>query len=166
MAANAFHLEHKTSSLSLISCCCVLAEETVESDDEDNLSQAMRHRTTIPWRSCGKYLSSAGLLLLPLLLLSQLLKHTFMVSIDVWLAHWTSDVIHAKINAVRHNCTLVQVQNNLSLAYFIHVLIFSKAFPYHCVPFHWKTIINMYLPLVGWFWLCRFILGAIFFTYP
>uniref|UniRef100_A0A8B9JES7 ATP-binding cassette, sub-family C (CFTR/MRP), member 8 n=1 Tax=Astyanax mexicanus TaxID=7994 RepID=A0A8B9JES7_ASTMX len=68
-------------------------EESVESDDEDNLSQVMRHRATIPWRSCGKYLTSAGLLLLPLLLLSQLLKHSFMVAIDVWLAHWTSDVI-------------------------------------------------------------------------
>lgn len=102
-------------SLSLISCY-VPAEELVESDDEDNLSQAMRHRTTIPWRSCGKYLSSAGLLLLPLLVLSQLLKHSLMVAIDVWLAHWTSDVINAKINAAQHNCTLVQVQNNISLA--------------------------------------------------
>lgn len=81
----------------------------MESDDEDNLSQVMRHRATIPWRSCGKYLTSAGLLLLPLLLLSQLLKHSLMVGIDVWLAHWTSDVIRAKIHADQHNCTLVQV---------------------------------------------------------
>uniref|UniRef100_A0AAR2M2I7 ATP-binding cassette, sub-family C (CFTR/MRP), member 8 n=1 Tax=Pygocentrus nattereri TaxID=42514 RepID=A0AAR2M2I7_PYGNA len=72
-------------------------EESVESDDEDNLSQVMRHRATIPWGSCGKYLALAGLLLLPLLVLSQLLKHSLMVAIDVWLAHWTSDVIHAKI---------------------------------------------------------------------
>uniref|UniRef100_A0A673Z6B5 ATP-binding cassette, sub-family C (CFTR/MRP), member 8 n=1 Tax=Salmo trutta TaxID=8032 RepID=A0A673Z6B5_SALTR len=65
-------------------------EESVDSDEDDNLSQAMRHRTTIPWHSCGVYLSSAGLLLLLLLLLSQLFKHSLMVAIDYWLAHWTS----------------------------------------------------------------------------
>uniref|UniRef100_A0AAY4D3G0 ATP-binding cassette, sub-family C (CFTR/MRP), member 8 n=1 Tax=Denticeps clupeoides TaxID=299321 RepID=A0AAY4D3G0_9TELE len=80
-------------------------EESVESEDEDNLSQVMRHRTTIPWRSCGTYLSSAGLILLPLLLLSQLFKHSFMVAIDYWLAHWTSHVIAAKIEATGRNCT-------------------------------------------------------------
>uniref|UniRef100_A0A8C7JJ58 ATP-binding cassette, sub-family C (CFTR/MRP), member 8 n=1 Tax=Oncorhynchus kisutch TaxID=8019 RepID=A0A8C7JJ58_ONCKI len=69
-------------------------EESVDSDEEDNLSQAMRHRTTIPWHSCGVYLSSAGLLLLLLLLLSQLFKHSLMVAIDYWLAHWTSRVIN------------------------------------------------------------------------
>uniref|UniRef100_A0A669BW96 ATP-binding cassette, sub-family C (CFTR/MRP), member 8 n=1 Tax=Oreochromis niloticus TaxID=8128 RepID=A0A669BW96_ORENI len=68
-------------------------EESVESEDDDNLSQVMRQRATIPWRSCGTYLSSAGLLLLSLLLLSQLLKHSLMVAIDYWLAHWTSHVI-------------------------------------------------------------------------
>uniref|UniRef100_A0A4W5R6P9 ATP-binding cassette, sub-family C (CFTR/MRP), member 8 n=1 Tax=Hucho hucho TaxID=62062 RepID=A0A4W5R6P9_9TELE len=73
-------------------------EESVESEEDDNLSQAMRHRATIPWRSCGVYLSSAGLLLLPLLLLSQLFKHTLMVAIDYWLAHWTSHVITAKMD--------------------------------------------------------------------
>ncbi|XP_017274456.1 ATP-binding cassette sub-family C member 8 isoform X2 [Kryptolebias marmoratus] len=83
-------------------------EESVESDDEDNLSQVMRQRATIPWRSCGTYLSSAGLLLLTLLLLSQLLKHSLMVAIDYWLAHWTSNVITAKIEATAHNCTIVQ----------------------------------------------------------
>uniref|UniRef100_A0A8C7MYQ5 ATP-binding cassette, sub-family C (CFTR/MRP), member 8 n=1 Tax=Oncorhynchus kisutch TaxID=8019 RepID=A0A8C7MYQ5_ONCKI len=72
-------------------------EESVDSDEEDNLSQAMRHRTTIPWHSCGVYLSSAGLLLLLLLLLSQLFKHSLMVAIDYWLAHWTSRVINAKM---------------------------------------------------------------------
>uniref|UniRef100_A0A3Q2XPA6 ATP-binding cassette, sub-family C (CFTR/MRP), member 8 n=1 Tax=Hippocampus comes TaxID=109280 RepID=A0A3Q2XPA6_HIPCM len=72
-------------------------EESLQSDDDDdNLSQVMRQRATIPWRSCGTYLSSAGILLLTLLLLSQLLKHTLMVSIDYWLAHWTSRVITAK----------------------------------------------------------------------
>lgn len=86
-------------------------EESLQSDDDDdNLSQVMRQRATIPWRSCGTYLSSAGILLLTLLLLSQLLKHTFMVSIDYWLAHWTSRVITAKSDATALNCTLVQVR--------------------------------------------------------
>lgn len=70
----------------------------------------MRKRATIPWRSCGTYLSSAGLLLLTLLLLSQLLKHSLMVAIDYWLAHWTSHVIKAKIEATARNCTAVQVR--------------------------------------------------------
>ncbi|CAI5664730.1 unnamed protein product [Oreochromis niloticus] len=83
-------------------------EESVESEDDDNLSQVMRQRATIPWRSCGTYLSSAGLVLLSLLLLSQLLKHSLMVAIDYWLAHWTSHVIAAKKDASAHNCTIVQ----------------------------------------------------------
>ncbi|XP_030588063.1 ATP-binding cassette sub-family C member 8 [Archocentrus centrarchus] len=83
-------------------------EESLESDEDDNLSQVMRQRATIPWRSCGTYLSSAGLLLLSLLLLSQLFKHSLMVAIDYWLAHWTSHVITAKIDATAHNCTVVQ----------------------------------------------------------
>uniref|UniRef100_A0A4W5L124 ATP-binding cassette, sub-family C (CFTR/MRP), member 8 n=1 Tax=Hucho hucho TaxID=62062 RepID=A0A4W5L124_9TELE len=84
-------------------------EESVDSDEDDNLSQAMRHRTTIPWHSCGVYLSSAGLLLLLLLLLSQLFKHSLMVAIDYWLAHWTSRVINAKMEATGRNCTVAQV---------------------------------------------------------
>uniref|UniRef100_A0A3B5KW76 ATP-binding cassette, sub-family C (CFTR/MRP), member 8 n=1 Tax=Xiphophorus couchianus TaxID=32473 RepID=A0A3B5KW76_9TELE len=83
-------------------------EESLDSEDDDNLSQVMRQRATIPWRPCGTYLSSAGLLLLTLLLLSQLLKHSLMVAIDYWLAHWTSHVITAKIDASAHNCTLVK----------------------------------------------------------
>lgn len=75
----------------------------------------MRQRATIPWRSCGTYLSSAGLLLLSLLLFSQLLKHTFMVAIDYWLAHWTSHVIKAKIDAHARNCTMGQVRHFLML---------------------------------------------------
>lgn len=81
----------------------------MESEDDDNLSQVMRQRATIPWRSCGTYLSSAGIVLLTLLLLSQLLKHTLMVAIDYWLAHWTSRVIAAKTEATARNCTVVQV---------------------------------------------------------
>uniref|UniRef100_A0A667XLN6 ATP-binding cassette, sub-family C (CFTR/MRP), member 8 n=1 Tax=Myripristis murdjan TaxID=586833 RepID=A0A667XLN6_9TELE len=83
-------------------------EESVESEEDDNLSQVMRQRATIPWRSCGTYLSSAGLLLLTLLLLSQLFKHSLMVAIDYWLAHWTSRVIAAKMDATAQNCTIVQ----------------------------------------------------------
>lgn len=84
----------------------VFPEESLESDDDDDLSQVMRQRATIPWRSCGTYLSSAGVLLLILLLLSQLLKHSLMVAIDYWLAHWTSHVIAAKMVTTARNCTV------------------------------------------------------------
>uniref|UniRef100_A0A673FT45 ATP-binding cassette, sub-family C (CFTR/MRP), member 8 n=1 Tax=Sinocyclocheilus rhinocerous TaxID=307959 RepID=A0A673FT45_9TELE len=99
-------------------------EQSVESDEEDNLSRVMRHRATIPWRSCGTYLSSAGLLLLLLLLLSQLLKHSLLVAIDYWLAHWTSKVITAKIDAAAHNCSLVQVKI-ADLTHSSYLLVFS-----------------------------------------
>uniref|UniRef100_A0A8C5GGQ2 ATP-binding cassette, sub-family C (CFTR/MRP), member 8 n=1 Tax=Gouania willdenowi TaxID=441366 RepID=A0A8C5GGQ2_GOUWI len=82
-------------------------EGEISSDDDDNLSQVMRQRATIPWRSCSTYLSSAGFFLLCLLLLSQLFKHSLMVAIDYWLAHWTSHVIAAQINARTHNCVSV-----------------------------------------------------------
>ncbi|XP_051915981.1 ATP-binding cassette sub-family C member 8 isoform X3 [Hippocampus zosterae] len=98
-------------------------EESLQSDDDDdNLSQVMRQRATIPWRSCGTYLSSAGILLLTLLPLSQLLKHTLMVSIDYWLAHWTSRVIMAKSDATAHNCTLVQ---DCGFSHSWYLLVFS-----------------------------------------
>ncbi|XP_077453513.1 ATP-binding cassette sub-family C member 8 [Stigmatopora argus] len=95
-------------------------EERSESEDEDSLSQVMRQRATIPWRSCGTYLSSAGVLLLTLLLLSQLLKHTLMLSIDYWLARWTSRVVAAKSDA--RNCTLVQ---DCGFSHAPHVSVFS-----------------------------------------
>ncbi|XP_058859188.1 ATP-binding cassette sub-family C member 8-like isoform X2 [Acipenser ruthenus] len=82
-------------------------EELIESDDEDNMSSVLRQRAKIPWRACGTYLSSAGVFLLPLLLLSQLFKHSLMLAIDYWLAKWTSDVISAKINSDK-NCTVSQ----------------------------------------------------------
>ncbi|XP_041132803.1 ATP-binding cassette sub-family C member 8-like isoform X3 [Polyodon spathula] len=82
-------------------------EESTESDDEDNMSSVLRQRAKIPWRACGTYLSSAGILLLLLLLLSQLFKHSLMLAIDYWLAKWTSDVISAKINSDK-NCTVSQ----------------------------------------------------------
>ncbi|XP_073687769.1 ATP-binding cassette sub-family C member 8 [Garra rufa] len=97
-------------------------EQSVESDEEDNLSRVMRHRATIPWRSCGTYLSSAGLLLLLLLLLSQLLKHSLLVAIDYWLAHWTSKVITAKIDAAAHNCSLVQ---EVGFSHSSYLMVFS-----------------------------------------
>ncbi|MEE6499452.1 hypothetical protein FKM82_003458 [Ascaphus truei] len=78
-------------------------EEISESDeDDDNLSSVMHQRAKMPWRACGKYLSSAGILLLPLLIFSQLLKHSVMVTIDFWLAKWTSDVISKTVDT---NCS-------------------------------------------------------------
>ncbi|XP_039392196.1 ATP-binding cassette sub-family C member 8 isoform X2 [Mauremys reevesii] len=87
-------------------------EEITESDDDDNLSSVLHQRAKMPWRACGKYLSSAGILLLPLLVLSQLLKHTVMVAIDYWLAKWTSDVISAKSDLVQKNCSVCQEYNH------------------------------------------------------
>ncbi|GAB0189957.1 ATP-binding cassette sub-family C member 8 [Grus japonensis] len=80
-------------------------EEVTESDDEDNLSSVLHQRAKMPWRACGKYLSAAGILLLPLLVLSQLLKHTVMVAIDYCLAHWTSDAIAEKTELELKNCS-------------------------------------------------------------
>uniref|UniRef100_A0A8C8DBN3 ATP-binding cassette, sub-family C (CFTR/MRP), member 8 n=1 Tax=Oryzias sinensis TaxID=183150 RepID=A0A8C8DBN3_9TELE len=98
-------------------------EESMESEDDDNLSQVMRQRATIPWRSCGAYLSSAGPLLLSLLLLSQLLKHSLMVAIDYWLARWTSYVISAKADAVSSpNCASACLQDcSFSHAWYLSV---------------------------------------------
>ncbi|XP_054828142.1 ATP-binding cassette sub-family C member 8 isoform X4 [Eublepharis macularius] len=83
-------------------------DEIPETDDEDdNLSSVLHQRAKMPWQACGKYLSSAGFLLLPLLILSQLLKHSVMVSIDFWLAQWTSDVISTKVEK-RLNCSVCE----------------------------------------------------------
>uniref|UniRef100_A0A8C1GM39 ATP-binding cassette, sub-family C (CFTR/MRP), member 8b n=1 Tax=Cyprinus carpio TaxID=7962 RepID=A0A8C1GM39_CYPCA len=75
------------------------------SKHETHLRAELRHRTTIPWSSFATYLRAAGLLLLPLLVLSQLTKHSLMVAIDFWLAHWTSRVIAAQIESAERNCT-------------------------------------------------------------
>ncbi|NXX33067.1 ABCC8 protein, partial [Nicator chloris] len=80
-------------------------EEVTESDDEDNLSSVLHQRAKMPWSACGKYLSAAGILLLPLLLLSQLLKHTVMVAIDYCLALWTEHAISVKIEPETKNCS-------------------------------------------------------------
>lgn len=86
-----------------------VAEEVTESDDEDNLSSVLHQRAKMPWRACGKYLSAAGILLLPLLILSQLLKHTVMVAIDYWLARWTSEAISEKTDLELKNCSQCEV---------------------------------------------------------
>ncbi|OXB55124.1 hypothetical protein ASZ78_011846, partial [Callipepla squamata] len=87
-------------------------EEATESDDEDNLSSVLHQRAKMPWRACGKYLSAAGILLLPLLVLSQLLKHTVMVAIDYCLALWTSDAISQKTETELRNCSHCEVFNH------------------------------------------------------
>ncbi|XP_041917197.1 ATP-binding cassette sub-family C member 8-like [Alosa sapidissima] len=76
--------------------------------DEDSLAAELRHRETIPWRSFSAYLRASGLLLLLLFVVSQLTKHSLMVAIDYWLAHWTSSVIVAKLAAAEGNCTSEQ----------------------------------------------------------
>uniref|UniRef100_A0A8C5PF16 ATP binding cassette subfamily C member 8 n=1 Tax=Leptobrachium leishanense TaxID=445787 RepID=A0A8C5PF16_9ANUR len=74
-------------------------------EDDDNFSTLLHQRAKMPWRACGKYLSSAGFLLLPLLVLSQFLKHSIMVAIDFWLAKWTSEAIAIAIaNTTAPNC--------------------------------------------------------------
>ncbi|XP_017558268.2 ATP-binding cassette sub-family C member 8 isoform X2 [Pygocentrus nattereri] len=76
--------------------------------DEDSLTVELNQRATIPWSSFGMYLREAGLLLLPLLILSQLTKHSLMLAIDYWLAHWTSQAIAARIDSFDNNCTVTQ----------------------------------------------------------
>lgn len=39
---------------------------------------------------CWRYLSSGGFFLVFLMVSSKLLKHSVIVAIDYWLAHWTS----------------------------------------------------------------------------
>ncbi|NXQ98503.1 ABCC8 protein, partial [Sagittarius serpentarius] len=100
-------------------------EEVTESDDEDNLSSVLHQRAKMPWRACGKYLSAAGILLLPLLVLSQLLKHTVMVAIDYCLACWTSDAISVKMELKLKNCSDCEVCNTSHSPY-------SKVFSILC----------------------------------
>ncbi|XP_070789628.1 ATP-binding cassette sub-family C member 8 isoform X3 [Pituophis catenifer annectens] len=94
-------------------------EEMPESDDDDNLSSILHRRTEMSWQACGKYLSSAGLLFLPLLIFSQLLKHSVMVSIDYWLALWTSDAISSETGK---NCSFCQESK---FSHFSYSKIFS-----------------------------------------
>lgn len=82
-------------------------EEAAESEEEDNLSSVLHQRAKIPWRACATYLSSAGVLLLSLLVFSQLLKHMVLVAIDYWLAKWTDSAL--TVSPVARNCSLSQV---------------------------------------------------------
>ncbi|KAM4748313.1 ATP-binding cassette sub-family C member 9 [Rhinophrynus dorsalis] len=66
-------------------------EEEEEDEEEENMSSVMRLRTKMPWRTCWRYLTSGGFFLLSLMIISKLLKHSVMVAIDYWLAHWTSE---------------------------------------------------------------------------
>ncbi|XP_047010564.1 ATP-binding cassette sub-family C member 8 [Ictalurus punctatus] len=90
-----------------------LATEDEEEDgslctDEDSLTAELRQRNTMLWGPLGTYLRTAGLLLLPLLILSQLTKHSLMLAIDYWLAHWTSQAITARTDSTERNCTSTQ----------------------------------------------------------
>ncbi|XP_060033058.1 ATP-binding cassette sub-family C member 8 isoform X2 [Erinaceus europaeus] len=96
-------------------------EEAAESEEEDKLSSLLHHRAKIPWRACAKYLSSAGFLLLSLLLFSQLLKHMVLVAIDYWLAEWTDSTLSASPGAAR-NCSLGQ---DCSLDQRVYAMVFT-----------------------------------------
>ncbi|KAF4091749.1 hypothetical protein AMELA_G00040930 [Ameiurus melas] len=76
--------------------------------DEESLTGELRQRNTMLWGPLGTYLRTAGLLLLPLLILSQLTKHSLMLAIDYWLAHWTSQAITARTDSTERNCTSAQ----------------------------------------------------------
>ncbi|KTF93562.1 hypothetical protein cypCar_00011189 [Cyprinus carpio] len=69
-------------------------EEEVEEDDDDNMSTTTSRRSKIPWKMCCRYLSSGGFLMVFLMVLSKLAKHSVMVAIDYWLAAWTSSNPH------------------------------------------------------------------------
>uniref|UniRef100_A0A8C5RA15 ATP-binding cassette sub-family C member 9 n=1 Tax=Leptobrachium leishanense TaxID=445787 RepID=A0A8C5RA15_9ANUR len=64
--------------------------ESLEEDEEDDMSTVMTRRTKMPWPTCWKYLTSGGCCLLLLMVVSQLLKHSVIVAIDYWLVLWTS----------------------------------------------------------------------------
>ncbi|XP_070620278.1 ATP-binding cassette sub-family C member 8 isoform X2 [Erythrolamprus reginae] len=93
-------------------------DEMPESDD-DNLSSVLHRRSEMSWQACGKYLSSAGLLFLPLLIFSQLLKHSVMVSIDYWLVLWTSNAISSEMGK---NCSFCQEFSHFSYSKIFSIL--------------------------------------------
>uniref|UniRef100_A0A4W3J845 ATP-binding cassette, sub-family C (CFTR/MRP), member 9 n=1 Tax=Callorhinchus milii TaxID=7868 RepID=A0A4W3J845_CALMI len=86
-------------------------EEDLEEDDEDNMSSVMRLRTKMPWRACWRYLTSGGFLLLFLMIISKLLKHSVMVAIDYWLAKWTQNS-----SFVQHCCYVVCILCSVGIA--------------------------------------------------
>uniref|UniRef100_A0A8C9C301 ATP binding cassette subfamily C member 8 n=1 Tax=Phocoena sinus TaxID=42100 RepID=A0A8C9C301_PHOSS len=95
-------------------------EEVAESEEEDNLSSVLHQRAKIPWRACTKYLSSAGILLLSLLVFSQLLKHMVLVAIDYWLAKWTDSALI--LSPMSRNCSLSQ---ECSLDQTVYAMVFT-----------------------------------------
>ncbi|XP_012930102.1 ATP-binding cassette sub-family C member 8 isoform X4 [Heterocephalus glaber] len=95
-------------------------EEVAESEEDDNLSSLLHQRAKIPWRACAKYLSSAGILLLSLLVFSQLLKHMVLVAIDYWLAKWTDSAL--TLSPATRNCSLSQ---ECSLDQTIYAMVFT-----------------------------------------
>ncbi|EPQ18360.1 ATP-binding cassette sub-family C member 8 [Myotis brandtii] len=95
-------------------------EEAAESEEEDNLSSVLHQRAKIPWRACAKYLSSAGILLLSLLVFSQLLKHMVLVAIDYWLAKWTDSAL--TLSPMARNCSLSQ---ECSLDQTVYAMVFT-----------------------------------------
>ncbi|XP_039092738.1 ATP-binding cassette sub-family C member 8 isoform X1 [Hyaena hyaena] len=95
-------------------------EEAAESEEEDNLSSVLHQRAKIPWRACAKYLSSAGILLLSLLVFSQLLKHMVLVAIDYWLAKWTDSAL--TLSPAARNCSFSQ---ECSLDQTVYAMVFT-----------------------------------------
>ncbi|XP_011748454.1 ATP-binding cassette sub-family C member 8 isoform X9 [Macaca nemestrina] len=95
-------------------------EEAAESDEDDNLSSVLHQRAEIPWQACAKYLSSAGILLLSLLVFSQLLKHMVLVAIDYWLAKWTDSAL--TLTPAARNCSLSQ---ECSLDQTVYAMVFT-----------------------------------------
>ncbi|XP_066540491.1 ATP-binding cassette sub-family C member 8 [Hoplias malabaricus] len=109
---NSVELKRKSFRKPMYSTDTLATEDEDEDDfmstDDESLSAELQQRATIPWSSFGTYLRTAGLLLLPLLLLSQLTKHSLMLAIDYWLAHWTSQAIAARMDNLDSNCTATQ----------------------------------------------------------
>ncbi|XP_078004277.1 ATP-binding cassette sub-family C member 8 isoform X2 [Phascolarctos cinereus] len=95
-------------------------EDMAESEEEDNLSSLLRQRAKIPWQACAKYLSTAGVLLLPLLFFSQLLKHIVLVAIDYCLANWTDSAL--ALGPATRNCSLSE---DCSFDHRVYAMVFT-----------------------------------------
>ncbi|XP_043825903.1 ATP-binding cassette sub-family C member 8 isoform X3 [Dromiciops gliroides] len=95
-------------------------EEMAESEEEDNLSSLLHQRAKIPWQACAKYLSTAGVLLLPLLFFSQLLKHIVLVAIDYCLANWTDSAL--ALGPATRNCSLSE---DCSFDHRVYAMVFT-----------------------------------------
>ncbi|XP_032895364.1 ATP-binding cassette sub-family C member 9 [Amblyraja radiata] len=95
-------------------------EEDEGDDEEDNMSTVMRLRTKMPWRAFWRYLTSGGFLLLSLLIVSKLFKHSVMVAIDFTLAIWTSANNSAQTSSnTTANETLQTTQDYYKMWYII-----------------------------------------------